>query len=716
MQKQIYFHIDRVEQKPDGIYISGWAFSRRGEVEIHAAGNLPCELQRVKRPDVIDTYKADEELQLPGKPGFICRVAHAGQREVKLIISDGTDEETAVCSLQPGTVTRLRALRRAAGKLLGSLSRERVGKFRGISRQYGLKYAVKHTLVALGLREQAGYQEKYLLQRPSAKLLARQRRTHFPYEPLISLIVPVYNPPVKFLREMIESVQAQSYSKWELCLADGSTEEAPWRLLSELAARDSRLKIKRLAENLGISGNSNAALELATGDYIALFDHDDILPVEALFELVRALNPEQGKRPDFIYTDEDKINESCTRYFDPHFKPDFSPDFLNSNNYICHLTAMSAQLLAAAGGSFRSEYDGAQDYDLVLRATEKAESIVHIPKVLYHWRTHPGSTAGDSGHKGYTHEAGRRALAEHLRRLDRPAQVRDGARGRIQNVYKVDYEVKEKKLVSIIIPNCNHKADLEKCLQSIWDKTTYPAYELLVAENNSTEADIFAYYEELETSGRARILRWGGPFNYAAINNWAARQAKGEYLLFLNNDIEIITPGWIEELVMYAQHRETGAVGAKLYYPDGTVQHAGVILGLGGVANHSHLGAPHDDLGYFARLALVQNVSAVTGALLLMRRKVFEEVEGFDEEFIVAFNDVDLCLRVHRAGYLNIFNPEAEAWHSESKSRGSDADDAAKQERFQRECEHFYRRWGQFPVDPYYNVNLTLGKEDFSLR
>ena len=715
-KQQIYYNIDSFEQLPEGILIKGWAFSKRGEAQVYLCGDFAYDIKRVRRPDVAYTYEEREGLAVPDKSGFELIVYDAGRTEALIGISDGVDELQVTQRLVPTAMERLGRKVRKAGRLVREIKPGRVMKFMRLVQNYGLRQAVRRAgQFASGY--QITWHDRFTMDRPTAIELEKQRRTKFAHAPLISLIVPVYNPRPEFLADMIESVLSQTYANWELILADGSTETEPWQVIESYAAKDKRLKAKRLEKNMGISGNTNVALDMAEGEYMTLLDHDDLLVEESLYEIVRAINQQTGtdSKVDFIYTDEDKVDENGTNFFDPYFKPDFSPELLETRNYICHLTTFSADLLKDAGGGFRSEYDGAQDFDLILRTTEKAGHIVHIPKILYHWRVHAMSTAGSPESKSYTHEAGRRALEAHLKRTGRKGIVKDGAQGKTPNGYKVDFDIEEKSLVSIIIPNYNHKADLSKCLESIWAKTTYPAYEIIIVENNSTEDEIFAYYDELEEKGLARVLRWPGIFNYAAINNWAAKEARGKYLLFLNNDIEIITPEWIEGLVMYAQFKEIGAVGAKLYYEDGTIQHGGVTVGIRSIAGHCHRGSLHDSVGYFDRLLLVQNVSAVTAALLLIRKEVFDEVGGFAEKYVVAFNDVDFCLRVHTAGYRNIFTPEVEAWHYESKSRGRDDATSATVARFESECKLFHEDWGDF-VDPYYNKNLTLSKEDFSLK
>ena len=553
---------------------------------------------------------------------------------------------------------------------------------------------------------------KYLWTSPTDEVLREQRNHKFSYNPYISLIVPVFNPPENFLHKMIESVQNQTYSNWELCLADGSTDKKVYMILQEYHERNQKIKIKIIGENKGISGNSNEALSMATGEYVALLDNDDLLTPDALFEVVEAIN--ENDKPDLIYTDEDKTDERGERFFDPHFKADFAPDMLRSYNYICHLSVIKKALLEKIG-SFNSEFDGSQDYDLILRATEQADKIIHIPKVLYHWRVHSKSTAAGDKNKPYTHIAGEKALTAHLQRMQLKGKVLNGADGNFPNVYRVIYDLIGQPIVSILIPNCNHMVDLQNCLESIWEKTTYPNYEIIIIENNTTDEATFNYYKEIDGKRNVKVIYWKDEFNYSAINNWAVLQAKGEYIVFMNNDIELITSDWIEEMLMFVQRNDVGAVGAKLYYQDNTVQHAGVIIGIGGVGGHSHKYSPRKSTGYYMRLLIAQNLSAVTAALLMMPRRVFDEIGGFNEDFKVAFNDIDLCMKIRKAGYLIVFSPYVEAYHYESKSRGPE-DTVQKMTRFNSEIELFQKNWGKTYDDPYYNVNLTLDREDFSLK
>ena len=575
------------------------------------------------------------------------------------------------------------------------------------------RYGVKRTLAkikrTLKMRKAARARAAY-----SSCSLEEQRNYEFERKIKFSVIVPLYNTPVDFLKEMIDSVKAQTYSSWELCLADGSNPEynAAKDYCLAAAVADERIKYKRLEKNLGISGNTNAALEMATGDYIALFDHDDKLHPSALFEMARAIN---DKGADFIYTDECKFvkNEEKDAY-DFFFKPDFSADMLRSYNYICHFTAFSRELYEKVGG-FRSEFDGSQDYDMILRLTERASKIVHIPEILYFWRCHGASVASDISAKPYTLVAARAALAEHLQRVGLDGEVTDST---VPSTYRIRYEIKGNPLVSVIIPNKDHITELDLCLSSMYEKSTYRNFEVIVVENNSTDHATFDYYESaVQKYERLRVVKWEHEFNYSKINNFGFGYAEGEYVILLNNDIEIITPEWIEEMLMLAQREEVGTVGMMLYYPDQTVQHAGVIIGIGDVAGHSHKYFPRGDTGYFSRLTVVQDYSAVTAAALMIPSSVYREVGGLEESFAVAFNDVDLCMKVREKGYHILWTPYAEAYHYESKSRGYE-DDKAKIERFYKEVDNFKSRWSDVLVapDPYYNPNLTHEREDFSLR
>jgi GT2 family glycosyltransferase len=547
---------------------------------------------------------------------------------------------------------------------------------------------------------------------PHSAELERQRQFAFPYKPTLSVVVPTYNTPTKFLVAMINSVLAQTYSNWELCIADGSNADHPCRkVLHYFSLKDPRIKVRFLEANLGIAGNSNAALALATGEYVALLDHDDTLAPFALYEVNYACNVHYPE-VDFIYSDEDKINEAGDQRSDPHFKPDWSPDTLRSHNYICHLSVFRRAILNRIGG-FQAGFDGSQDYDLILRATEQARKIVHLPKILYHWRNHQGSCASGAEVKLYAYESARKAIKGHLDRTGLGGTVQDGI---TLGVYQVNLPLTKHPLISIIIPNRNNCATLRRCLESI-GRSSYANWELVIVENHSDEPEVFEYYEELKKHPRVKIVEWQGSFNYSAVNNFAVSHAEGEVLLFLNNDIEAISHDWLERMLQYALRPDVGAVGAKLYYPDNTVQHGGVILALGGVAGHAHHWYTRTSYGYFGRLIITQNLSAVTAACLMTRRQVFDEVGGFDERFTLAFNDVDFCIKIRRNNYLIVWTPFAELYHFESLTRGED-DTPEKKDRFRSEVHLFVKKWYDLleKGDPYYNPHLTLLEPDFSLR
>ena len=543
--------------------------------------------------------------------------------------------------------------------------------------------------------------------------LEKQRKETFPKEILFSILVPLYNTPEQYLREMIRSVQDQTYSNWELCLADGSDENHAivGKIVKELAAKDSRIRYQKLEKNLGISGNTNACIDMAKGNYISLFDHDDLLHPAALYETAKAIC-DQGA--DFIYTDENTFHKTPADAFCPHFKPDYAPDTLRANNYICHFTTFKASLMDTVG-KFRPECDGSQDFDMVLRLTEKAEKIVHIPKILYYWRAHPSSVASSIGAKPYVISAAKKAVADHLDRVGLKGEVLDSV---VPSMYRLRYEIEGEPLVSILIPNYEHKAELKTCLDSIYGKSTYRNFEVIVIENNSKSREIFDYYEEIQKKWQnLKVITWDSYFNYSAINNYGAGFASGSHLLLLNNDTEVISPDWIQEMLMYSQRCDVGAVGAKLYYPDNTIQHAGLGIGLLTLAGHLHRNFDRDHPGYMGRLIYAQNLSGVTAACVMIRRDVWDQVNGLDETFAVAFNDVDLCMRIRAAGYLIVWTPFAELYHYESKSRGTDEAPEARK-RFVGEVQRFQTRWAKELAagDPYYNPNLTLDKEDFSIR
>lgn len=581
--------------------------------------------------------------------------------------------------------------------------------------RYLKHYGLREFLVRLSERmepEEVPYGPWFEKHKASREQLEKQRARKWDRTPLLSIVVPAYRTPEEFLEQMMDSLLAQSYENWELCIANGSPEDDRMqKVLREYTKKDSRIRVKNLEENLGIAGNTNAALAMASGEFVGLLDHDDLLAPNALYEVADRIVADE--QTDVLYTDEDKVTTDLKEHFQPHFKPDFSIDLLRSNNYICHFFVVRRTLLEKTGG-FRREFDGAQDYDFIFRCTEAAEKIVHIPEVLYHWRTHKESTADNPVSKMYAFEAGKRAIESHLERCREQGVV---SHTKDMGFYRVDYPVQGSPLVSVVIPNKDHSDMLMRCVNSIKEKTTWKSYEIIIAENNSVQKETFDCYQKLQEDSRIRVITWEGEFNYSAINNFAVREARGEYLLFLNNDVEVISEGWMTFMLGNCQREEVGIVGAKLYYPDDTIQHAGTIIGIGGIAGHAFLNMPRSRTGYLHKASIQLNVSAVTAACMMMKRSVFESLQGFEERLSVAFNDVDLCLRTVQAGYLVVYLPWAQLYHYESRSRGAE-DSEEKIRRFQGEIEFMRSRWiGLLKSgDPYYNKNLTLSKWNYSLR
>lgn len=556
---------------------------------------------------------------------------------------------------------------------------------------------------------------------PDAERIKAERETVFERKIVFSILVPLYNTPEIFLREMIDSVLAQTYEGWELCLADGSDAEHNYveRIVSEYREKDSRIVYKRLEKNAGISENTNACYELASGDYIGLFDHDDLIHPSVLYEYMKVIC---GEGADFLYCDETTFTgKSINKMITPHFKPDFSPDNLSTNNYICHFSVFTRELaesIKADGRLFRKEYDGSQDHDLILRLTAKAEKIVHVPKLLYYWRSHAGSTAKDISVKSYAIDAAKGAVRSYLESKGYKNFELTSTRA-FATIFKITYEIQGDPKISILIPNRNHVGDLKRCINSIIGKSTWKNYEIIVIENNSNEDSIFEYYKEIEKLDNVRVVKFTGEFNYSAVNNLGAGDADGDYILLLNNDTEVIEPKWMEELLMYAQRPDVACVGGKLLYQDNTVQHAGIVIGLGAhrTAGHTHYGISNLNYGYMGRLCYAQNVTAVTGACLMVKSAIYKELGGLDENFKISLNDVDFCLRARQLGYLNIFTPFAELYHYESISRGSD-EKGKNAERYNKEASDFKEKWKDAleKGDPYYNPNFSLDRSDYSLR
>ncbi len=547
---------------------------------------------------------------------------------------------------------------------------------------------------------------------PDEEKLEEQKNHKFKYEPKISIIVPMYKTPINFFEELVGCLINQTYSNWELCLADGSPEEN--KELEPIIKKDERIKYKFLNENKGIPGNTNAALSLASGDFLALLDHDDTLPEFCLYEIVKTIN--ENPDVEFIYSDEDKIVGKKAVRQDPYFKPDFSPDTLCANNYITHLSVFKKSLMDKIGG-FRDNYNGAQDFDVIIRASENTKNIIHIPKILYHWRVHENSTAMAAGAKPYAYEAGQRVIEDHLKRIGAKGIVKPG--GDIPGIYEVEYDVIGNPKVSILIPNKDGIKLLKKCVESILNLTTYENYEIVVIENNSEKEETFEYYKILEENEKIRVIKYPDKgFNYSRIINFGVKNCDSEYVLQLNNDTELLTPDWLQKFIGYCQREDVGAVGARLYYGDKSIQHAGIVVGICGLAANMLPGLPKGVHAYFGKDCLIQNVSAVTGACLFAKRSIYEEVGFMDEEnFVIAFNDVDFCLKIREKGYKIIYNPYIELMHYESKSRGYE-NTPEKQERFERESNNFKNKWKEVieKGDPYYNPNLSLTTADYAVK
>ena len=723
-------NVDRIESRYGNVMVRGWALDRKSDaatiLKVQDAGGkeIPVYVERLVRSDVNELF---------GKPEDYAGGFH-------ILIDRAVLDAATVWIVVRAEKNVDGNLKRNPGE---SISQEVSEKdIKGEIAGNGRKNSREELKIRVQIRASSWLERRIRLHKekkeglePDYDLWIRSRMVHgkeahaqqkaaenFADRPLFSVVIPLYNTPKPFLKEIVDSVLQQTYPDVELCLADGSSDPSVREFLKKHYAADKRLRYRKLKENRGISENTNEALRMAKGDFIVFADHDDVLERSAFFEMAKAVN--QDPKIDVIYTDEDKVNRSGTAYFGPHFKPDYNRELLCCNNYICHLFALRRDLLKKVG-LLNREYDGAQDYDFVLRCCEQAERNHHIPRVLYHWRTHPMSTAGNPASKAYAFEAGRRALEAHYKRVGIQAQVENTE---MLGRYRTRFALLEQPLVSILIPNKDHIADLMTCLTSIVEKTTYASYEIVIIENNSEQQETEAFYRDLESgkipeyadlvrSERLRIVRYPGSFNYSAIHNFALPYTKGEYLLLLNNDTEVRSGGWIEELLGLCQQKDIGVVGAKLYYPDGTIQHAGVVIGLCGVASHLFIGASGDADGYAGRLKSVQDVSAVTAACMMTKRTVYEAVGGLTEELAVAYNDIDYCMKVRRAGYLVAFTPYAELTHYESKSRGLE-DSKEKKDRLSREAGIFCRRWEKEleQGDPYYSPDLSLTKTDCSLR
>ena len=646
---------DSIFVKNGKIFATGWAVSSVTENEIE----ITVTDEKKEPVDAIVTWAARPDVGLAkygdpkaGHVGIFLEIPFRGQHLVTVHFKEKNAQGNVITEqslpLNPALI--------AARKFL------KESKAQYVSTKKSLIWLKKK----LTRKEYADYDTWLRIMRVSRQELFAQRKTKFSYAPKFSVVVPLYHTPAKFLKDLVRSMMYQSYANWELCLVNASPEDVHLTsLLENWAMRDKRIRVIRLEKNLGIAQNTNAGIAASTGEFIAFLDHDDFLEPDALFCYADALN--KDKTIDVFYSDEDKTDEYAAHYFYPHFKSDFNIDLLHANNYMCHFLAVRKSLVDTVGG-LNEKFDGAQDYDFVLRLTENTKKIYHCPRILYHWRCSNQSTAANQGNKMYAIHAGKAALNAHYKRIGWNARAQEGA---VDGWYQTKFTLKEEPLVSILIPNKDHTDDLGVCLNSFFERADYQNYEFIIIENNSVLPETFAYYEKIEKEhDNVKVVYWEAGFNYSTINNFGFKFAKGDYIMLLNNDVELITPDIFQSMLGFCMRPEVGIVGAKLLYNDHTVQHAGVLVGAGGLADHVFKGIHEDDPGYMGRAISSQDVSAVTAACLLVKRSVYEEVGGLEDEFQVAFNDVDFCLKVRKAGYLIVYDADVKLFHYESKSRG----------------------------------------------
>ena len=684
---------DSIFVKNGKIFATGWAVSSVTENEIE----ITVTDEKKTPVDVIVTWAARPDVGLAkygdpkaGHVGIFLEIPFHGQHLVTVYFKEKNAQGNVISEqslpLNPALI--------AARKFL------KESKAQYVSTKKSLIWLKKK----LTGNEYADYDTWLRIMRVSRQELFAQRKTKFSYAPKFSVVVPLYHTPAKFLKDLVRSMMYQSYANWELCLVNASPEDVHLTsLLENWAMRDKRIRVIRLEKNLGIAQNTNAGIAASTGEFIAFLDHDDFLEPDALFYNKKTQN--KDKTIDVFYSDEDKTDEYAAHYFYPHFKSDFNIDLLHANNYMCHFLAVRKSLVDTVGG-LNEKFDGAQDYDFVLRLTENTKKIYHCPRILYHWRCSNQSTAANQGNKMYAIHAGKAALNAHYKRIGWNARAQEGA---VDGWYQTKFTLKEEPLVSILIPNKDHTDDLDVCLNSFFERADYQNYEFIIIENNSVLPETFAYYEKIEKEhDNVKVVYWEAGFNYSAINNFGFKFAKGDYIMLLNNDVELITPDIFQSMLGFCMRPEVGIVGAKLLYNDHTVQHAGVLVGAGGLADHVFKGIHEDDPGYMGRAISSQDVSAVTAACLLVKRSVYEEVGGLEDEFQVAFNDVDFCLKVRKAGYLIVYDADVKLFHYESKSRGME-DTTERFIRFGNEMMLLNSKWDILStfVDPYYNPNLS---------
>jgi glycosyltransferase involved in cell wall biosynthesis len=716
---EMKYKIDVARIRENSIVLNGWVIGKsldsEAAFEVLDGQEKSVEFKYVpvRRDDVCQIYfkkTADRDL------GFDIRIPYIREKNEDRILVIRCDGKTVRVKLNAQIIERQNSsAHKKSTKLKSMMNAQTFRSAADFWKENGFKaFVLKSRHKLQGIDSDYDYPEWYALTKTTDEELDAQRKTTFDYRPKMSVVIPAFKTPERYLAAMLDSLLAQTYGNWEVCIADGSPKgEGVERVLKRYALKDERIRYVILGENKGIAGNTNAAIEMATGDFIVLADHDDTLAPDALFECVKTINSDP--EIDVVYTDEDKLDIDGGELFEPHFKPDFNPDLLTSVNYICHLFVVNHELLMEVGG-FREEFDGAQDYDFIFRCTEKARKISHIPKALYHWRCHQNSTASNPESKLYAFEAGARAIKAHYDRVG--IETLSVEKGIDYGIYRTTFKIAGDPLISVIIPSKDHSTDLDLCIRSIIEKTTYQNLEFIVVENNSTEPETFAYYERIQKEfSFVHVVTWEREFNYSAINNFGVAHAKGEYLLFLNNDTEMVSPESIHEMLGFCQREDVGAVGVRLLYSDDTIQHAGVVVGFGGIAGHTFIGLHKAESSYFNQAMCARDYSAVTAACMMSKKSLFEEVGGFSEDLAVAFNDIDYCMKIRSLNKLVVYAPYALFYHYESKSRGLE-DTPEKVARFNEEIKKFSRKWPEIlkDGDPYYNPNLTLRKSNFALR
>lgn len=713
------YKIDVARIRDNSIVLNGWVIGKTPEetakFQVLDEQEKPVQFKYVpvRRDDVSQIYfKKTVEKDL----GFDIRIPYVRDSKKDRTLVIHCENKSVRLKLNADIIEKQNSsAHKKSAKLKSMMNKQTMQSAMDFLMENGLKaFMIKSRHKLQGIDSDYDYTEWASLTKTTEEELAKQRQTVFDYRPKLSVVIPAFKTPERFLAAMLDSLLAQTYTNWEVCVADGSPKgEGVERVLKRYAIKDERIRYVILGENKGIAGNTNAAIEMAAGDFVVLADHDDTLAPDALFECVKAIN--EDPEVDVVYTDEDKLDIDGGELFEPHFKPDFNPDLLTSVNYICHLFVVNHELLLEVGG-FRQEFDGAQDYDFILRCTEKARKICHIPKALYHWRCHQDSTSSNPESKLYAFEAGARAVKAHYDRLNIP--VSSVEKGIDYGIYHTTFKIEGDPLVSVIIPNKDHSADLDLCMRSLIERSTHQNLEFIIVENNSTDPATFAYYEKIQKEFEfVHVVTWEREFNYSAINNFGVSFAKGEYLLFLNNDTELINPESIKEMLGYCQREDVGITGVRLLYSDDTIQHAGVVVGFGGIAGHTFIGLHKAESSYFNQAMCARNYSAVTAACMMSKRSLFDKVGGFSEDLAVAFNDIDYCMKIRSLNKLVVYVPYALFYHYESKSRGLE-DTPEKVERFNREIRKFSEKWPDIlrDGDPYYNPNLTLRKSNFALR